>query len=52
MTKPIIRKAFLNKRNKQLVVTIPKKQMKANNPHIKFGEDLFVELRIFKGGKK
>ena len=51
--KTIIRKVFINKRNKQLTVPLSKKQLKIINPTIKFDKDLFVELRILKvkGGK-
>lgn len=45
--KKIIKKAFVNKRNKQLSITLSKKQMKKINPSIKFGENLFVELKVF-----
>lgn len=48
----IIRKVFVNKKNKQLSVSIPKKQFKILDPTIKFNEDLFVELRILKRKKK
>ena len=51
MSNIIIKKVFVNKRTKQLSVTIPKKKLKAMNPKIKFGEDLFVELRILKRKK-
>ena len=55
MSKKITRKVFVNKRNKQLSVPLSRKQIKKNNPSIKFGEELFVELTIFnkkKGGKR
>ena len=52
MTHKIIRKVFLNKKNKQLMVTLPKKEIRAIHPTIKFGEDLFVELRILKRSEK
>ena len=48
----IIRKVFFNKKNKQLSVSLPKKEFKKLDPTIKFNEDLFVELRIVKKGKK
>lgn len=44
----IVRRLFLNKRTKQLTATIPKKQIKALDPTIKFSDELFVELRVFK----
>jgi len=58
MPKKIIRKVFVNKRNKQLTVPLSKKEIKKIDPTIKFGEELFVELTIFQkknmkgGGKK
>ena len=50
--KKIIRKVFVNKNNKQLSVPLSKKEIKSIDPTIKFGEDLFVELTIFKKRKK
>jgi len=50
--KSMIRKVFINKRNKQLSVPLSKKQIKALDPTIKFGDNLFVELRIFNKGRK
>lgn len=52
MPHKIIRKVFLNKKNKQLMVTLPKKEIRAIDPTVKFGEDLFVELRVLKRSKK
>ena len=46
MVTKIRRKVFINKRTKQMSVSIPKKQVKLTNPTIKFGEDLFVELTV------
>jgi len=48
MPKKIIRKVFINKRNKQLTVPLSKKELKKIDPTIKFDKDLFVELSIFK----
>lgn len=48
MTKKIIRKVFTNKRNKQLTVTLSKKEIKKIDPTIKFGDELFVELSVLK----
>ena len=45
--KKIVRKVFVNKKNKQLTVPLSKKQIKKINPSIKFNEDLFVSLEIF-----
>ncbi len=52
MAKKIVRKVFVNSRNKQLSVSLSKKEIKAIDPTIKFGEELFVELRIFKKPRK
>lgn len=52
MPKKIIRKVFVNKRNKQLSVSISKKQLKKIDPSIKFSEALFVELKIVPPKKK
>ncbi len=46
MSKKIIRKVFVNKKTKQLSVSIPKKKLKLMDPTIKFGEDLFVEIKL------
>ena len=40
-------KTFVNKRNKQISIVIPKKKLKKSNPNLKFNEDLFVELKVF-----
>lgn len=50
--KTIIRKVFVNKRNKQLTVPLSKKQLKKLDPSIKFSDNLFVQLSIFKGKVK
>ena len=50
--KVIIRKVFVNKRNKQLTVPLSKKEIKAVNPTIKFSDNLFVKLTIFNKKKK
>ena len=51
MVVKVIRKVSVNKRTKQLSVTIPKKQLRKMDPDLKFGEDLFVELKILKRRK-
>ena len=50
--KKIIRKVFVNKRNKQLSVPLSKKEIKAVNPTIKFSDNLFVKITIFNKKKK
>ena len=52
MVDKVIRKASINKRTKQLSVTIPKKEFRKMNPELKFGEELFVELKILKRKRK
>ena len=52
MKNKIIRKVFMNKNNKQWTVTLPKKKMKSLDPTIKFGEDLFVEIKVVRRMKK
>lgn len=52
MADKVIRKAFINKRTKQLSVTVPKRELKKMNPDLKFGDELFVELKILKRKKK
>ncbi len=52
MVVKVIRKASINKRTKQLSVTLPKRELKKMDPELKFGEDLFVELKILKRRKK
>ncbi len=47
----VIRKVFINKKTKQASVTLSKKEMKKIDPSLKFGEKLFVKLKIFKGKK-
>ncbi len=47
MSKKIILKPFVNKKNKQMSVVIPKKKLKKLNPSIKFDKNLFVSLEVF-----
>lgn len=47
----IVRKVFMNKNNKQMSVVLPKKEIKKLDPTLKFGENLFVKLEVFKKGK-
>ena len=46
--KTMIRKVFVNKKNKQHTVTLSKKEIKKLHPTIKFGEELFVKLELIK----
>ncbi len=50
--KSMVRKVFVNKKTKQLSVSLSKKELKARSPSIKFDEDLFVSLHIFNKGKR
>ena len=50
--KKIVQRAYVNKRNNQLTVTIPRKKLKKVNPTIKFNEDLFVSLEPFNKKKR
>ena len=52
MVVKVIRKVSINKRTKQGSVTLPKKELRSLDPNLKFGEDLFVELKILKRRKK
>lgn len=51
MTKKIIRKVFVNKRNKQLTISIPKKELKRVNPEVKFNKIMFVQIKVVKEPK-
>ncbi len=44
--KTITRKVFVNRKNKQLSISLSKKQLKKNNPTLKFGENLFVDIEL------
>jgi len=52
MRKKIVKKVFINKRTKQLSVSIPKKKLKKLDPTIKFNEDLFVEIKLIRKKRK
>lgn len=52
MAKKIIRKVSMNKNTKQFSVTIPKKRFSKRDTTLKEGEDLFVELSIFKKNRR
>ena len=49
--KNIIRKVFINSRNKQLTITLSKKEIRKVFPTIKFSDELFAKLKILKGKK-
>lgn len=48
MGKKLILKPFINKRTKQMSVTIPKKRFSKRDTTLKEGQELFVELSILK----
>lgn len=49
MSKKIIkRRIFINKKNKQMTVTLSKKEIRKIYPTIKFNEDLFVRLEVIR----
>ncbi len=48
MVVKVTRKVFINRRTKQGSVTLPKKELKRLDPDLKFGEEMFVELKILK----
>ncbi len=52
MVKTMVRRVFINKKNKQLNVSLSRKEIKAVNPTIKFSDNLFVKLTIFSKKKK
>ncbi len=50
--KTIIRKVFINKKNKQMSVSLSKKEIRTVDPTIKFGKHLFVRLEVFNKERK
>lgn len=50
--KTIVRKVFVNKKTKQMSVSLSKKEIKTVDPTIKFGKHLFVRLEVFSKGRK
>ena len=51
--KTMIRKVFINKKNNQPTITLSRKELKRIDPAIlKFNEDVFVKLSIFRKSKK
>ena len=47
----IVRKVFVNKNNKQLSVSLSKRELRKADPTIKFSDDLFVELKLVRRKK-
>lgn len=52
MARKIIVKPFVNKRTKQISVTIPKRKFSKRDTTLKEGEELFVELTLLKRSRK
>lgn len=52
MGKTIRVKPFINKRTNQMTVAVPRKKFSKRDTTLKEGEELFVELSIFKKMKK
>ncbi len=46
MARKMIRRVFINKKTKQLSVTIPKKKLSKRDITLTEGKDLFVSLEI------
>lgn len=44
----ITKKVFVNKKTKQLSVSLPKRRLKRMDPTIQFDKDLFVRLEILR----
>lgn len=49
--KSIVRKPFINKRTKQMSISIPKKEMRKLNPSLKFSDDMFVKIKLVRRRK-
>lgn len=45
MTKPIVKKPFVNKRNNQLSLSIPRKRLPSK---LRYCEDLMFEIKAFR----
>lgn len=54
--KVIIRKPFINKRTQQMSVTIPKRELKRQidsiKPSLKYSDELFVKISLFRKRKR
>lgn len=48
----MVKKPFVNKRTKQLSVSLSKKEMKRIDPTLKFDENLFVKIQLLRRKKK
>ena len=47
----MVRKVFINKKNKQLTVPLSRKEIKKRHPTLRFDEDLFVKLEFLRRKK-
>ena len=52
MVVKVTRKVSINRRTKQGSVTLPKRELRKLDPELKFGEEMFVELKILKRRRK
>lgn len=52
MARKFTRKIFVNKKTKQMSVTIPKKRLSKETSTLKEGKELFVKLEILIRDKK
>ncbi len=50
--KIMIRKVFLNSKNKQLTIPLSRKELKSTNPKLKEGDKLFARVEVFKEKKE
>jgi hypothetical protein len=46
--KSMVRKVFVNKKNKQLTVPLSRKEIKKIDPTIRFSDNLFAKIEIFR----
>ena len=46
--KRLIKKGFLNKRNNQVMISVPRREFKKLNPKSKISKDTLFEVRLFK----
>ncbi len=50
--KIMIRKVFLNSKNKQLTIPLSRKELKSTNHKLKEGDKLFARVEVFKEKKE
>lgn len=49
--KAIVCRGYLNKRTKQISITIPKKVLKSTNPKLEFDKNSLFTVKIYRGAK-